>query len=172
MNSFDVNERLKKIRRLMLLIMVGNVASIFTQLYGAKVTPICSFFPHLLYTVPFTSLSLLWGPVDIFMVVFICSCHRPHVHWGFCLPSFWWKSSNQSHCNFKSYVKMNILLCDLACWSLTMQNVDIFYTGVHKMLEDVLPCSDWEIANIIFHEQLTMTVCTIHVSAVQLNIWG
>ena len=69
----------------MLLIMVGNMASIFTQVYIAKVTPIYSFFPHLLHTVPFTSLSLLWAHVDIFMVIFICSCHRPNVQWGFCL---------------------------------------------------------------------------------------
>ena len=43
----------------MLLIMVGNMASIFTQAYIAKVTPIYSFFPQLHHTVPFTSLSLL-----------------------------------------------------------------------------------------------------------------
>ena len=54
----------------MLLIMVGNMASIFTQVYMAKVTPIYSFFPHLLHTVPFTSLSPLWTHVDIFMIVF------------------------------------------------------------------------------------------------------
>ena len=75
----------------MLLIMVGNMASIFTQVYIAKVTSIYSFFPHLLHTVPFTSLSLLWAHVDIFMVIFICSCHRPNVQWGFCLPFSRWK---------------------------------------------------------------------------------
>ena len=44
---------------MILLIMAGNMASIFTQVYITKVTPIYSFFPHLLHTVPFTSISLL-----------------------------------------------------------------------------------------------------------------
>ena len=48
--------------------MVGNVASIFTQVYIAKATSIYSFFPHLLHAVPLTSLSLLSAHVDIFMV--------------------------------------------------------------------------------------------------------
>ena len=61
----------------MLLIKVGNMESTLTQVYIAKVTPIYSFFPHLLHTVPFTSLSLLWAHVDIFMVIFICRYHSP-----------------------------------------------------------------------------------------------
>ena len=52
----------------MLLIMVGNTASIFTQVY----------------------------------IVFICSCDRPNVQGGFCLPFSRWKSNNQSHCNLQS----------------------------------------------------------------------
>ena len=102
--------------------MVGNMASIFTEVYIAKVTPIYGFFPHLLHTVQFTSLSLLWGHVDIFMVIFICSCYRPNVEWGFCLPFSKWKSNNQSNCNLKSKVKKNILLFVLPCWSLAVQN--------------------------------------------------
>ena len=94
----------------MLLIMVGNMASIFMQVYIAKASPIYHFFPHVLHTVPFISLSLLWDHVDIFMVLFICSCHRPNVQWGFCLPFPRWKSNNQSHCNLKLKVKMSILL--------------------------------------------------------------
>ena len=83
----------------MFLIMVGNMASIFTQVHIAETKPIYSFFPHLLHTVPFTFLSLLWAHASIFMAIFICSCHRPNVQWGFCLPFPRWKSSNQSHCN-------------------------------------------------------------------------
>ena len=37
-----------------------------------------SFFAHFLHTVPFASLSFLWVDVDILMV-FICSCYKPHV---------------------------------------------------------------------------------------------
>ena len=124
----------------MLLIMVGNMVSIFTQVYIEKVTPIYSFFPHLLHTVPFTSFSLLWAHVDVFMVIFICSCHRPYVQWGFCLPFTGWKSSNQSHCNLKSKVRISIFPFGLPCWSLSVQNVSIHYAGVHKRPEDVLPC--------------------------------
>ena len=108
----DIKEvsRIKKLNKsLMLVIMVGNMASIFTQVYIAKMTPIYSFFSRLLHTVPFTSLSLLWVHVDIFMVIFISSCHIPNVQWGFCLPFSRWKSSNQSHSNLKLKVMMNIL---------------------------------------------------------------
>ena len=154
----------------MLLIMVGNMASIFTQVYIAKVTLVYSFFPYLLHTVPFTSLSLLWAHVDIFMVIFICSCHRPNVQWGFCLPFSRWKSSNQFHCNLKLKVKMSIFHFGLPCWSLAVQNVGIHYAAVHKIPEDVLPCFDWEVANIIFHVHLIMTIYTIHVSIIQLNV--
>ena len=150
----------------MLLIMVGNMASIFTQVYSAKVTSICSFFPHLLHTVPFTSLSLLWALVDIFMLLFNGSCHRPNVQWGFCLPSSRWKSSNQSHCNLKSKIKMSILLFGLPCCRLAVQGVDIHYAGVHIIPEDVLPCFDWEAASIIFQTHLIMTIYTIHVSII------
>ena len=41
------------------------MASICTQMYIAKVTPIYSFFHHLLHTVPFTSLYHVWAHVDI-----------------------------------------------------------------------------------------------------------
>ena len=57
--SREVSKIKKIIKSLMLLIMVGNMASIFTQVYIAKATPIYIFFPHLLHAVPFTSLSLL-----------------------------------------------------------------------------------------------------------------
>ena len=154
----------------MLLNVVGNMTSIFTQVYIAKMTLLYSFFPYVLHTVPFTSLSLLFAHVDIFMVVFICNCHRPSVQSGFCHPFSWWKSSNQSHCNLKLKVKMSILLFCLPCWILTMQNVCIHYAGVHKIPEDVLPCFDWEVANIIFYVHLIMTIYTIHVSVVQLNV--
>ena len=63
----------------MLLIMVGNVAYIFTQVYTVNVTFIQSFFHNFLCTMSFTYLSLLQAYVDIFMVVFICSCCRPNV---------------------------------------------------------------------------------------------
>ena len=49
----------KKLKKLMMLIMVGNMASIFTQVYIAKAAPIYIFFHHLPHTVPFTSLPLL-----------------------------------------------------------------------------------------------------------------
>ena len=150
--------------------MVGNMASIFTQMYIGKATAIYSFSSHLLHTLPFTSPSLLLVHVDIFMVVFICSCHRPNVHWGFCLPFSWWKSSNQSHCNLKSKVKISILLFGLPCCSLAIWNVGIHYAGVHKVPEDVLPYFDWEVANIIFHAHLIMMIYSIHVSVVQLNV--
>ena len=39
----------------MLLIIVGNMASILIQVNITKVTSIYSFFPHLLHTVPLTS---------------------------------------------------------------------------------------------------------------------
>ena len=156
----------------MLLMIVGNVASIFTQVYIAKATSIYSFFPHLLHTVPFTSLPLLWAHVDIFMFIFICSCHRPNVQWGFCLCFSRWKSSNQSQCNLKSKVKMSILLFGLPCWSLAVQNVGIHYARVHKIPEDVLPCFDWEVADIIFHVHLIMMTYMIHLSIIQLNVCG
>ena len=105
--SFKNKKKLNK--SLLLLIMVGNKESIFTQVYIAKVTPIYIFFPHLQHTVPFTSLSLLWAHVNIFKVIFICSCHRPNVQWCFCLPFSRLKSSYQFHCNLRSKVKMNIL---------------------------------------------------------------
>ena len=142
----------------MLFIMVGNMASIFTQVYIAKVTSIYNFFPHLLYTLPFTYLSLLWGLVDIFMAIFIWSCHRPNVQWGFCLPFSRWKSSNQSHFNLKSKIKISILLFGLPYQSLAVQNVGIHHAGVHKISENVLPCFDWEVANIISYS--TRCACT------------
>ena len=43
----------------MLLIMVGNMASICTQVYIAKTTPIHSFFPYLMHIVLFTFLTSL-----------------------------------------------------------------------------------------------------------------
>ena len=116
----------------MLLIMVVNMASIFTQVYNAKMTLIYNFFPQLLHTVLFASLSFHWANVDIFMVVFICSCHRPNAQWGFHLPFSWWLLSNQSHCNLKSKVKMSILPLGLTCWNPTIQNVGIHYAGVQK----------------------------------------
>ena len=61
---------IKIIKSLMLLIMVGKMASILTQMYSVKVTLIYSFFPHLLHTLPFTSFSLLWACVNIFIIVF------------------------------------------------------------------------------------------------------
>ena len=75
----------------------------------------------------FPSLRPLW---TFSWFIFICSCHRPNVQWGFCLPFSKWKSSNQSHCNLKSNVMMNILIFGLTCWSLAVQNVDIHYAGV------------------------------------------
>ena len=36
--------------------------------------------------------------------------------------------------------------------------------------EDILACYDLEAANIIFHVHLIMTINTIHVSVVQLNV--
>ena len=87
------------------------------------------------------------------------------------LPSFSrWKSSNQSHCNLKSNVKMSIHLFGLPCWSLVVQNIGIHYAGVHKIPWDVFPCLDWEVASIISHTHLSMMVYTIHVPVVQLNV--
>ena len=43
----------------MSLIMVDDVASIFTQVYMAKVTSIHYFFPDFLHAVPFISLNIL-----------------------------------------------------------------------------------------------------------------
>ena len=58
--SREVSKIKKKlIKSLMFMIMVSNMASILTQVYMAKVTPIYNFFPHLLHTLPFISLSLL-----------------------------------------------------------------------------------------------------------------
>ena len=149
--------------------MVGNMTSIFTQVCIAKVTPIYSFLPHLLHTVPFTYLFLLLANVGIFMIESVkaanenfCSVHRPNVQWGFSLPFSWWKSSNQSHCNLKLKVKMRLLLFALPCWSLATQNVGIHYAGVHKIPEDILPCLDWEAANIIFHVHLIMNINSTH----------
>ena len=107
--------------------------------------------------------------MDIFMAIFICSCHRPSVQWGFCLPFSIWKSNNHSHCNHKSKVKHTFF--GLPSWSLAVQNVGIHYAGVHKLPEDVLPCFDWEVANIIFHVHFIMMIYTIHVSVVHLNVW-
>ena len=69
-----------------------------------------------------------------------------------------------------SKVKMSILLFGLPCWSLTIKNVGIHYASIHKIPEDVLPCFDWEAANIIFHAHLIMMIYIIHVSVVQLNV--
>ena len=137
------------------------MASISIQVYIAKAMPIHSFFPHLLHT----------AYVDIFMVIFVYSCHRPNVQLGSCLPFSRWKSSNQSHCNLKSEVKISLILFGLPGWSLVGQNVGIHYAGgVHKIPEDVLPCFGWHVGNIIFHVHLIMMIYTIHVSVVQLNI--
>ena len=135
-----------------------------------KVTSIHSFFANFLHTVAFTSLPFLWTHADIFMVVFICSCHRYHVQWGFCLPFSWLKSRNQSHCNVKMKIKVGILLIGLSCWSITMENEGMHYAGVHKIPDDVLPCFVWEAANITFHVQFIMMINTFHVSVVQVNV--
>ena len=150
--------------------MVGNMASIFTQVYIANVTPIYTFFPHLLHALQYTSLSLLWAHVDIFLVVFICSCHGSNVQWDFCLPFFLMKvqqpiplqSQIQSENEFTS---VWFVLLKSPMW-----NVGIHYVDVHKIPEDVLICFDWEAANIWFHAQLIMKIYTIHVSVVQLNV--
>ena len=59
----DINGSFQKIKKLikslMLFNMVGNVASIFSQVYTTKVTLTYSFFPDLLHTVQFTFLSFL-----------------------------------------------------------------------------------------------------------------
>ena len=154
----------------MLLIMVGNMLSIFTQVYSTKATLLYSFFLNLLHKFPFTYLSLLWTHVDIFMAIFICSCHRPNVQWGFCLHFSRWKSSNQSYFNLKSTVRISILLFGLPCRSLAVQNVGIHYAGIHKIPEDALPCFDWEVANIIFQAYLIMMIYTISISVIQLNV--
>ena len=65
---------------------------------------------------------------------------------------------------------MSMLLFGLLCWSLAAQNIGIHYAGVHKIPEDGLPCFDWEMANIIFHVHLIMTIYTILVSIIQLNV--
>ena len=88
----------KLFKSLMLLIMVDNMTSISTQVYIAKATASCSFFPHFWHTMPFTSLSFLWAHADIFMIAFICSVHSYNIQWGVYLPFSWWNSSNQSHC--------------------------------------------------------------------------
>ena len=87
------------------------------------------------------------------MAIFICSCNRPSAPWSFCLPFSRWRSSIQCHCNLKAKAKISILLFGLPCWSLAVQNVSIHYAGVHKIPGDVLPCFDWEAANI-------MNICT------------
>ena len=109
-------------------------------------TPIYSFFPHLLHIVPFTSLSLLW-PMWTFPWLFSFAAVTGPIYSGpsACL-SLDEKSSNQSHCNLKSEVKMSILLFGLTCWSLAAQNLGIHFAGVHKIPEDVLPHFDWEVA--------------------------
>ena len=112
----------------MFLIMVGNIASIFTQVYIAKMTPIYNFFPHLLYTVPFASLSLLWAHVDIFMVVFICNFHRPSVQWGFCLHFSWWNFSNKSHCSQKSRWQYLFLVCHVEVLQYKCRNSLCWYS--------------------------------------------
>ena len=40
----------------------------------------------------------------------------------------------------------------MSCWSLAIQNVGIHYASVHKIPEGVLPCFDWEVANITFYD--------------------
>ena len=140
------------------------MASIFTEEYTAMATSIYNFFPHMLHTVPFTSLFLLWALVDI------CSCHSLNVQWGFCFLFSRWKSSNQSHCNLKSKVKMSIPLFGLPCWSLAVQNVGIHYPDAQKISEDVLPHFDWGAHNIIFHAHLIKTIYIIHISIIQLNV--
>ena len=147
--------------------MVGNMASIFTQIYITQVTSIYSFFPHLLHTVPFTSLSLLWVNVDIFIVVFIYSCHDTYVQWGFCLLFSWWQSSKQFNCNLESEVKMTLLLffvevlwykCGhLLCWCLQNDR------GCTSMLW--LRNSQHHISCVVDHDDLHL-----HVSVVWLNV--
>ena len=142
-SSREISREISKIKKinksLMLLIMVGKMASIFTQLYIVKTASIYIFFPHLLHAVPFTSHPLLWAHVEIFMVIFICGTHRPNVQWSFCLPVSRWKSNNQFQCNLKLKVKMSILLFGFPHWSLAVQNVGTHYADVHKLPQHVLP---------------------------------
>ena len=148
--------------------MLGNIASIFTQVYIAKVTSIFIFFPHLLYTVPFTSLSL-FEPMWTFSWLFSFATVTGSMY-SRAFAFSRWRYSSQSHCKLKLIVKRSILLFGLSCWSPAVQNVGIHYAGVHKIPEDVPPCFDWEVANIIFHAHLIMTIYTIPVSIIQLNV--
>ena len=65
--SFTNNEKLIKS---LMLIMVGNMVSIFTQVYIAKVTPIYSFVPHLPHTMPFLHLFYFFEPMWTFLWMF------------------------------------------------------------------------------------------------------
>ena len=70
----------------MLLIMVGDMASIFTKVYITKATPIYSFFPHLLHTVPFTSLPFFESMWTFLLLFSFAAVTGPMYSW--LLPSF------------------------------------------------------------------------------------
>ena len=144
----------------MLLIAVGNVASFFRQIYMAQVTPIqffliCCIQCHLhLY-------SFFWPMCTSLWLFSFATVTGPM--YSVCLPFSWWKSSNQSHCNLKSSFGL--------FWTgLTIQNVGTQYAVVHKIPEDVLPCFDKEVANILFNVHLIMMIYTIHVYVVKVNV--
>ena len=69
----------------------------------------------------------------------------------------------------KLNVKRSILLFGFPFWSLAIQNVGIHNAAVYRTPEVVLPCFNWEAANIIFHAHLIVMIYTIHVTVVQLK---
>ena len=66
--------------------------------------------------ISFPSLS----PCGHFHGYFHSQLSQANVQWSFCLLFSIWKSSNQSHFNLKSKVKMSIFLFGLPCWSLSI----------------------------------------------------
>ena len=133
----------------------------FTSVHGKGDTRIQFLFSFCAYSAIY-ALSILWSHVDISIAVFIQSCQKLHLQWGFCLPFSLWRSNNQAHCNHKLKVKMSILLFGLSCQSVTIQNEGIHYVAVIKY------------QRMYFHALTKtfniITIYTIHVSVVQLNV--
>ena len=117
-------------KSIMLLIMVGNMASIFTQVYIAKATPIYSFSPHLLHTMPFTSLPFfqpIWASSWLFSFAAVTGL----MYSGASAFLFsWWKSSNQSHCN----LKFKFLVCLVEVLQYRMQAFTTLVFTKHQRL--------------------------------------
>ena len=152
----------------MLLIMVGNVVSIFTQVYITKVTPIqflCSFAAYNAIYISFLSLS----PCQHFHGCFICYCHRLLCTVGFLLSFFLIKIQQSFPLQSRVKSMMNILPFRFSWWSLTIQNVGIHYAGVHKIPEMHFHALT-DKSSTLYFMQLIMTIYTIHMSLVQLNV--